>query len=463
MHMRKTAVGKGLARFETALSGRIDGWLAPMGAWWNELQMSLYSRLSEDPEDAIMAQPPVTLDSSRLPERKAVIRLEGLTKVFGPELKTSLVMLDRGASKNEILESTGGVVGLRCVDLEVYEGEIFVIMGLSGCGKSTLERCLNRLVEPTRGRVIVNGTDITALDEARLRAFRRRHMGMVFQNFGLLPHRSVKDNVALGLEVQGVAREERLERSMSALALVGLKGYENVRPSSLSGGMKQRVGLARALATNPEILLMDEAFSALDPLIRKNMQEELLDLQTKVRKTIIFVTHDLDEALRLGDRIAIMRDGTIVQVGTPEEILSRPADNYVAKFLDGVDRSKLMTCENVMKAPELVIPLKTGLRTALKMLEDIGQTTGFVVDRDKGFMGMVRADDLLKAISKEGTVSNVVSSVRSVAPSTMVEELITILVETDHPIPVLSETNRLVGVIYPASVMDLIRTGGVEA
>ncbi len=463
MHMRKTAVGKGLARFEAAFSDRIDGWLAPLGERWNELQIRLYSGLSEEPERSKKAQPRATLDPVHLSERKVVICIEGLTKVFGPELKTSLAMMDRGATKNEILESTGGVVGLKSIDLEVYEGEIFVIMGLSGCGKSTLERCLNRLVEPTRGRIIINGTEITTLDEVGLRAFRRRHIGMVFQNFGLLPHRSVVENVAFGLEVQGVTREGRLERSMNALALVGLKGYEHVRPSTLSGGMKQRVGLARALATDPEILLMDEAFSALDPLIRKNMQEELLDLQAKVHKTIVFVTHDLDEALRMGDRIAIMRDGVIVQVGTPEEILSKPADDYVAKFLDGVDRSKVMTCENVMKAPELIIPPKTGPRTALKMLEDIGQTTGFVVDRDRGFIGMVRADDLLKAVPGERTVGSMVSLVRSVTPSTLVEDLIPILVETDHPIPVLNEANRLMGVIYPASVMGRIRMGEVEA
>ena len=462
MQIKRDCIHKGIGRFETALSKRIDGVLTPLNEWRKELTVSLYSddegtRRSEHGPGPSAPDPPEECD------QRVAIKVQGLTKVFGGNQEEALELVGKNASKDGILKATGAVVALRNIDLEIIQGEVFVIMGLSGCGKSTLERCLNRLVRPSRGKVIVNGTDITSLDEEGLRHFRRHHISMVFQNFGLLPHRTVLENVAYGLEIQGVGREERLARSRSALELVGLKGYQGAKPSTLSGGMKQRVGLARALATDPEILLMDEAFSALDPLIRKNMQEELLDLQRKVRKTIVFVTHDLDEALRLGDRIAIMRDGGIVQVGTPEQILTSPADEYVSRFIDGVDRSKIMTCESVMKQPEAVFSLKTGPRTALKMLEDTGHTSGFVVDKDHGFVGLVRSEDLLRIIATDASIKPAISEARSVRPATKVEDLIPILVETDYPIPVLNDTNWLVGVIYPASVMRRIRSGGEQA
>jgi len=450
-----------IGRYEAALSARIDELMAPVVEWRKEVAASLLSRAAGDTDKG--PGKAAAAGSEAGDERRVAIRLEGVTKVFGHGQKEALELVRSGSSKNDILKATGSMVALRNIDLEIYQGEIFVIMGLSGCGKSTLERCLNRLVRPTRGKVVVNGTDITSLDEDSLRQFRRDHIGMVFQNFGLLPHRTVLENVAYGLEVQGVPREERLSRSRKALELVGLKSYGDARPSMLSGGMKQRVGLARALATDPDILLMDEAFSALDPLIRKSMQEELLDLQRKVHKTIVFVTHDLDEALRLGDRIAIMRDGGIVQVGTPEDILTSPADDYVSRFIDGVDRSKVMTCESIMKQPEAVIPLRIGPRTALKMLEDIGHTAGFVVDKEKGFIGLVRSEDLLRIVPTEASIKGAISPVRSVGPSTKVEDLIPILVETDYPVPVLSESNWLVGVIYPAMVMRRIRPGGAPA
>ena len=331
-------------------------------------------------------------------------------------------------------------------------------MGLSGSGKSTLLRCLNRLIEATEGSIIVNGIDIRKLDDKDLLNFRRTQIGMVFQNFGLLPHRSVIDNVAYGLEVRGMPLEERRAKAQEMLELVGLKGYESALPSALSGGMKQRVGLARALATDPAILLMDEAFSALDPIIRRSMQDELIELHDKLRKTVVFVSHDLDEALRLGDRIAIMRDGQVVQVGTPEEILSNPADEYVASFLNGIDRSKVLTCESLMKRPELVIPLKMGPRTALKMLDDSDQVIGMVVDKDRRFVGLVKAEDILRALERSAPLSEAVNdSIRTVTPDTKVEDLIAILVETDYPIPVLNDAGVLIGVIYPGSVMDKIR------
>ncbi|MFY1643990.1 quaternary amine ABC transporter ATP-binding protein, partial [Methanoculleus bourgensis] len=266
-----------------------------------------------------------------------IVSVEGLTRVFGQDPQKALELRNSGCSKEEIYEETGDTLALYNVSFEVMPGEIFVLMGLSGSGKSTLLRCINRLIEPTGGRILIDGEDIVGMSQEELRAVRRRKLGMIFQSFALLPHRTVLDNVVFGLEVQGIPEDERYQRGEELLRMVGLGDYGASMPSHLSGGMKQRVGLARALAGDPEILLMDEAFSALDPLIRREMQDELLDLQQRLNRTIIFVTHDLDEALKLGDRIALMRDGEIVQVGTPEEILTNPENAYVERFVAGVD------------------------------------------------------------------------------------------------------------------------------
>ncbi|HHT76060.1 MAG TPA: glycine betaine/L-proline ABC transporter ATP-binding protein [Euryarchaeota archaeon] len=429
----------------------------PVRRWVREFQVSAYAgQPDEDP--SYPAGTGYEIASPEGEEVEDIISIRGLTKVFGSRPQAAMRMLEEGADKQEVLERTGSVVGLKDIDLDIRKGEIFVVMGLSGSGKSTLLRCLNRLIEATEGSIIVNGIDIRKLDDKDLLNFRRTQIGMVFQNFGLLPHRSVIDNVAYGLEVRGMPLEERRAKAQEMLELVGLKGYESALPSALSGGMKQRVGLARALATDPAILLMDEAFSALDPIIRRSMQDELIELHDKLRKTVVFVSHDLDEALRLGDRIAIMRDGQVVQVGTPEEILSNPADEYVASFLNGIDRSKVLTCESLMKRPELVIPLKMGPRTALKMLDDSDQVIGMVVDKDRRFVGLVKAEDILRALERSAPLSEAVNdSIRTVTPDTKVEDLIAILVETDYPIPVLNDAGVPIGVIYPGSVMDKIR------
>lgn len=254
------------------------------------------------------------------------IEIKNLSILFGPEKGKAKKMIKQGKSKQEILKETGCTVAVRNANLEIKEGEMFVIMGLSGSGKSTLVRCINRLNEPSMGEIWLSGRNITSLSDKELLQIRRKEMAMVFQHFGLLPHRTVLSNIAFGLELQGVSKEEREKKAHESIAIVGLKGYENQRVDELSGGMQQRVGLARALANNPEVLLMDEAFSALDPLIREQMQDELLDLQEKMKRTIVFITHDLDEAIKLGDRIAIMKDGEVVQVGTPEEILTDPGE-----------------------------------------------------------------------------------------------------------------------------------------
>jgi len=268
------------------------------------------------------------------------IEVKNLVKVFGSQTQKALEMFQKGFTKEQILTKTGQTIAVNNISFSVEDGETFVIMGLSGCGKSTILRCLNRLIEPTSGSVLIDGENITKLKPRGLRQIRQRKMAMVFQQFALLPHRTVLENAVYGLEVQGVAKEERETRADKALALVGLAGWENSYPDNLSGGMKQRVGLARALTNDPEILLMDEAFSALDPLIRDEMQEELLYLQKQMNKTIVFITHDLSEALRLGDHIAFVKDGSLVQIGTPEEITEQPADDYVAKFVNIIKKTR---------------------------------------------------------------------------------------------------------------------------
>src|SRR5699024_2934173 len=275
-------------------------------------------------------------------------------------------------SKSEILEQTGNTVGVNRASFSVDAGEIFVIMGLSGSGKSTLIRLVNRLIEPTEGNIYIDGDDLSKMDKKSLRKVRREKLSMVFQKFALFPHRTILENAEYGLEIQNVPKEERQKKAKDALEMVGLGGYLHQAPGQLSGGMQQRVGLARALANDPEVLLMDEAFSALDPLIRKEMQDELIDLQASMKKTILFITHDLDEALRLGDRIALMKDGSIVQIGTPEEILVKPANDYVEKFVEDVDRSKILTAQHIMKRPETVNIDRHGPRVALERMRAEG-------------------------------------------------------------------------------------------
>ncbi|KEO58164.1 quaternary amine ABC transporter ATP-binding protein [Thalassospira permensis] len=277
------------------------------------------------------------------------IEIRNIFKIFGPDPQTALKLVQDGADKDEILAKTGHTVGLHDVSLSVERGETFVVMGLSGSGKSTLIRHLNRLIDPTSGEVLFDGTDILAMSISELNAFRRKRLGMVFQRFGLLPHRSVIDNVGYGLEIQGNDRKPREDAARNWIERVGLAGYEDKFPDQLSGGMQQRVGLARALTTDPEVLLMDEAFSALDPLIRNDMQDELMKLQGELHKTIVFITHDLDEALKLGDRIAILKDGKLIQVGRPEEIIMQPADAYVRAFTRDVNRSRVLRARTLMQ------------------------------------------------------------------------------------------------------------------
>ena len=332
-----------------------------------------------------------------------MIRIQGLYKIFGAGGEAVLPMVRDGMGKQELLDTHGCVLGLRDINLSVPPRSIQVVMGLSGSGKSTLIRHLNRLIAPTAGEVIVDGTDVAGMDEAALREFRRHRASMVFQRFALMPHRSVRDNVAYGLTVQGLQSTEVEKRASRWIERVGLQDFADRYPGELSGGMQQRVGLGRALATDPDILLMDEAFSALDPLIRYDMQNMLLDLQTELKKTIVFITHDLDEALRIGDNVAILRDGSMVQQGRPQDIVLTPADDYVADFVKDVNRGKLVRVESIMKpgttcASAPAIPLGTRLERAALALSEAAADLGKVTDRDGTALGTVSQLDLLDAM-----------------------------------------------------------------
>ena len=384
------------------------------------------------------------------------IEIKDLSILFGPEKAKAKKMIKQGKCKQEILKETGCTVAVRNANLEIEEGEMFVIMGLSGSGKSTLVRCINRLNEPSMGEIWLSGRNITSLSDKDLLQIRRKEMAMVFQHFGLLPHRTVLSNIAFGLELQGIPKEEREKKAHESIAVVGLKGYENQRVDELSGGMQQRVGLARALANNPEVLLMDEAFSALDPLIREQMQDELLDLQEKMKRTIVFITHDLDEAIKLGDRIAIMKDGEVVQVGTPEEILTDPADDYVTRFTESVDRGRVVTASSIMLTQPIVVRIrKDGPEAIIRKMREKRLYALPVIGTDEQFLGEIRLKDVLR-LRKEGTrdISSIVmKEVPSVLENMTVEDMLPLLPKVQQALPVVDENNRLKGVVSTSAII----------
>ena len=384
------------------------------------------------------------------------IEIKNLSIIFGHDKSKARKLIMEGKNKSEILKSTGCTVAVRNANLEIREGEVFVVMGLSGSGKSTLLRCINRLNEPTLGEVYINGENITRKSDKELQQLRRSELAMVFQHFGLLPHRTVLSNIAFGLELQGVPKVEREKKALRTGGLVGLKGYENQRVNELSGGMQQRVGLARALANDASVLLMDEAFSALDPLIREQMQDELLQLQASMQKTIVFITHDLHEAIKLGDRIAIMKDGEVVQVGTPEEILTEPANDYVERFVENVGRGRIITASSIMKTKPVVARLKKeGPEAIIRKMREKNLFVLPVVGTDGQFLGEVSLKDVVN-LRKQGIKeidSVVTSEVPSVLESTTVEDMLTLLPKIKQVIPVVSDSNKLLGVVSPSSII----------
>lgn len=386
------------------------------------------------------------------------IECQNLYKIFGKQPEQLINSLGPDESREEFLARTGAVIAVRDVSFDVRVGETFVIMGLSGSGKSTLVRCLDRLIEPTGGAILIDGEDLLGMDKRQLRELRRHKMSMVFQHFGNLPHKRVIDNVTYGLQVQGMDQASRNRRASEVIDLVGLSGWEDRYPHELSGGMQQRVGLARALAVDPEILLFDEPFSALDPLIRREMQDELIKLQETVNKTIVFITHDFLEALKLGDRVAIMKDGAFVQVGTPEEVVGSPVDDYVKDFTRDVPRSKVLTAQSAMTQPELTASIEQIPSQLLTSMRDIACEWAFVVDGDRRLQGVVYYGDLSKAVT-DGCMelSRVVRNSYSEAPpETKVEDLIHLCMVSDGPIAILDQGKHLMGTVNRVSVMSAL-------
>jgi len=384
------------------------------------------------------------------------ISIKNLYKIFGKNPRKALALVEEGKSKEEIYEATSMTVGVQDASFDIEKGEVFVVMGLSGSGKSTLVRMLNRLIEPSAGEVLVDGEDITKMSMQELVKFRRSKTSMVFQSFALMPHQSVIDNVAFGLELDGIDKATRQERAIDALKQVGLEGWENAYPSELSGGMQQRVGLARGLAVDPDILLMDEAFSALDPLIRTEMQDELLKLQDRHERTVVFISHDLDEALRIGDRIAIMEGGRVVQVGTPEEILQNPADDYVRAFFRGVDPTGVISAGDIVRPNQPTVIWHTpqgSPRATLEMLNNQDREYAYVLDSEHRFYGVVSTDSL-RTLMESATANEklkiedaFIREALSVQESESLQDILPQVASHPWPVPVIDEESKFKGVV----------------
>jgi glycine betaine/proline transport system ATP-binding protein len=390
----------------------------------------------------------------------ALIEVRDVTKVFGRNPRRVLPLIEAGRTKEEILAETGHALALRKVTLDVQAGEIFVIMGLSGSGKSTLVRHLNRLIDPTAGQILYNGIDIIGFSRRQLKAFRRAHTSMVFQRFGLFPHRTVAENVAYALKLRGVARRARTEKAQAWIEAVGLQGYADAYPSQLSGGMQQRVGLARALCAEAQVMLMDEAFSALDPLIRSEMQDQLIALQSRLARTIVFITHDLDEALRLGDRIAILKDGEVAQIGTPAEILLTPADDYVRAFVKHVNRARALSVDVIMRPAALRLT-DENMAQALSAMRRAGEAHGYVV-ADETYRGVVSREAVEEEARRTpaANVARLAENRHSVDPAAPIEAAVPAALEADYPIPVLRAGTELVGVVERADMIQVLEGSG---
>ncbi|MCM3112349.1 quaternary amine ABC transporter ATP-binding protein [Lederbergia lenta] len=382
------------------------------------------------------------------------LKVENVSKIFGSRVKKAISMIENGESKSDILAKTGQTVGVYNASMDIMEGETFVIMGLSGSGKSTLIRCFNMLNRPTAGAIYVDGENIVEYNSQQLKYYRQKKIAMVFQHFGLFSHRTVLENIEYGLEIRGMSKEERQKIAQHQLETVGLKGYEDQYPDELSGGMRQRVGIARALANDPDILLMDEPFSALDPLIRREMQLELLDIQNRLQKTIIFITHDVNEAFKIGDRVAVMKDGKVEQIGTPEEILDEPANDYITEFIKDIDRSKILQAEHIMIKPHGLVSLKDGLNVAVKVMREQGISSVFVTDRQRHLQGLVTIDRAIEGLKQRKTLQDVLEKdVNTVDPSEYVQDIIPRALDSKYPLVVVNEENHIEGIILRVHVL----------
>lgn len=387
--------------------------------------------------------------------KDTVMRVENVTKLYGKNKAEAIELLKRGSDKDAVYKNTGVTVALWDVSFEVKRGEIFVIIGLSGSGKSTIIRCLNLLNKPTSGKIFFEGKDIQQFSRQDVLDYRRNKIAMVFQNFGLMSHRNVLNNVAYGLEVKHVPRQEREQRAQEMIALVGLTGWEKQPITSLSGGMKQRVGLARALANDPEVLLMDEPFSALDPLVRRNMQFELLSIQSKLQKTVVFITHDINEAFKLGNTVAIMRDGKIIQIDTPEKMSANPADEYVREFIDSADKTQVLSVKHIMVPPKCLVKPKDVPSQAIREMGANEVSTAYVVDERMTFLGIISIDDAIRARDEHSPLFSFINAdVHTCHEDMLVSDILSIAAESKYPLAVLDKENKLKGIVSKAAVLS---------
>ena len=388
-------------------------------------------------------------------ENNTIIRVENLTMLYGGNRSEAQKLIKKGEDKDTIQKKTGVTVALRDVTLDVKKGEFFVIIGMSGSGKSTLVRCFNMLNRPSSGKVYFEDKDLSKFNRKELIDYRRSKISMVFQNFGLMSHRDVIGNVEYGLEVKNMSKEERHDKSKEMIEMVGLNGLENQPIDSLSGGMMQRVGIARALANDPEILLMDEPFSALDPLVKNDMQFELLSIQRKLEKTIIFITHDINEAFKLGDRVAIMKDGKLIQVDTPEEMSSHPVNDYVRTFIDSADMTKVLSVSSVMITPSCIVRMTDMPRHAINEMIKHGVSSAYMVDKDIKLKGVIDIDGAIKARNEKLPLSDVmIEDIMTTSPDAMINDILHMAAETKYPIAVIDDNHRLRGIISKASVLS---------
>lgn len=394
---------------------------------------------------------PVTLER----DNESILRVNHLTKLYGVNKAEAAKMMRAGSNKDEVYQQTGVTVALWDVSFNVRRGEIFVIIGLSGSGKSTVVRTLNMLHKPTSGQVFFENSEINQFTGKDLLEYRRDKISMVFQSFGLMNHRDVLGNVAYGLEIKGMPRVERESKASAMIDMVGLSGHEHSAIGSLSGGMRQRVGIARALANDPEVLLMDEPFSALDPLVRKDMQFELLSIQRKLEKTVVFITHDINEAFKLGDTVAIMRDGRLIQVGTPEEMSANPADDYVRQFIDSADKTKVLSVKHIMVIPTCVVRLKDSPQHAIREMRANGTSTAYVVGERMKLRGIVTIDGAVRANREGLPLADVyVQDVLTTQRDTLISDILPVAAEAKYPIAVLEDDGSLQGIVTKASVLS---------
>lgn len=389
-------------------------------------------------------------------EDKYILSVKNLTKLYGLNKNEAVKMLKAGAEKNEVFKKTEVTSAIWDMSFDVKQGEIFVIIGLSGSGKSTVIRCLNRLHNPTSGTILFDGKDIGKFSQKELTDFRRNKISMVFQNFGLMSHRDVISNIEYGLEIKGISKEEREKKAMEVLKMVGLEGLEHANINSLSGGMKQRVGIARALANDPEILLMDEPFSALDPLVRSDMQFELLSIQKKLKKTIIFITHDINEAFKLGDKVAIMKDSRLIQLDTPENMSANPADDYVRQFIDSADKTKVISVKQIMFNPSCIIRLKEGAGIAIREMKSNRVSSAYVIDNHMKFLGIITIDNALKCRNENGFLSDYIfNEIPTTSSDALINDILPIAANTKFPIAVI-DNGELMGIVSKASILSTL-------